>query len=182
MPPANSVQGGFPQALLALPWRRSPRGESNPPTCRLQIGCATIAPLGRGPVPPGGSEGGDARNCQQASIVRGSAEGQDRLLEGFQRTFLVTHQASDLYMKFAEQLRRGAGGGAPAGVWGVPRCILLPLSCRRGVRGDVSAVSKRMNSEQQGARLIRGISETPLLGTQVPAPVTCQEQARAEAC
>ena len=25
----------------------SPRGDSNPPTCRLQIGCATIAPLGR---------------------------------------------------------------------------------------------------------------------------------------
>ncbi len=25
----------------------SPRGDSNPPTCQLQIGCATIAPLGR---------------------------------------------------------------------------------------------------------------------------------------
>ncbi len=24
----------------------SPRGDSNPPTCRLQIGCATTAPLG----------------------------------------------------------------------------------------------------------------------------------------
>ena len=25
----------------------SPRGDSNPPTCRLQVGCAAIAPLGR---------------------------------------------------------------------------------------------------------------------------------------
>ena len=26
---------------------KSPRGDSNPPTYRLQVGCATIAPLGR---------------------------------------------------------------------------------------------------------------------------------------
>ena len=33
----------------------SPRGDSNPLTCRLQIGCATVAPLGHfsGPGFPG---------------------------------------------------------------------------------------------------------------------------------
>ena len=39
-------------ALKSVVW--SPRGDSNPPTCQLQIGCAAIAPLGQEVMQVGG--------------------------------------------------------------------------------------------------------------------------------
>ena len=64
----------------------SPRGESNPLTCRLQIGCAAIAPLGQkdaGCFLPDGFTGSSARthdarytmSWTQKYLLRRSAEG-----------------------------------------------------------------------------------------------------------
>ena len=62
-PPRQQLQGsrGREQGLCSLslvpmPPVWSPRGDSNPLTYRLQVGCATIAPLGPGrPSPPPGA-------------------------------------------------------------------------------------------------------------------------------
>src|SRR3972149_175387 len=49
-------QGLCSLSLVPMPPLRSPRGDSNPLTYRLQVGCATIAPLGPDcPSPPAGA-------------------------------------------------------------------------------------------------------------------------------
>jgi hypothetical protein len=45
--PNRLSRRSLPRATHAKAW--SPRGDSNPPTFRLQIGCATVAPLGLDP-------------------------------------------------------------------------------------------------------------------------------------
>ena len=64
-----------PQNPAGSKW--SPRGDSNPLTCRLQIGCAAIAPLG--PDSAGAHETitpGQPAKCDRLSIETASEEGQ----------------------------------------------------------------------------------------------------------